>query len=190
MECRRCQELIADFAAGDLVPIQRDLVRQHVASCPDCRQVLAAERRLDALLSQQPLARPPADFTRRVLGRVISPWTVPVPARRPWLEGVLIAGVVLTVLAWVLSRAANFSLPRPLATLWGGLGQLSVESFAAMSGPLGILQQLGQSLVRGWALVWGQAGQAVPAGDWGLGPMVLLLGGATWMLYEYFAGEH
>lgn len=68
MTCRDVLELVEPIASGDLVP---DIeVRDHLESCPACAGVLAAARRLEALLAARPAPEAPPHFTAAVYQRI------------------------------------------------------------------------------------------------------------------------
>jgi len=84
---RRCDEFQTWFAEylGQVLPThQRRELEDHLAFCPTCSQLLAAERRLDQLLAAQPLATPSPDFTLQVLTR-LQREHAPAPSFGKWL---------------------------------------------------------------------------------------------------------
>lgn len=97
-DCRRIRELIPGHALDALDPGEHSLVQQHLSSCPDCSQALAAQREVvEGLLHAPPPSRPPAQLRERVLSAL--PDRAPArslvkPAARSWLRWVGAAAAV------------------------------------------------------------------------------------------------
>lgn len=76
MICTITYEELAGFAEGDLPAERRQLIRQHVESCPHCRQRLSALQHADTALRHLPAERPSAGTilaTRRLLAEETRP---------------------------------------------------------------------------------------------------------------------
>ena len=85
MDCSHYRIWIADYFSGALPADQKKALEQHAAACPACARELAAERRLEDVLSSRPLKMPPADFTQRVLARSAPQPVRAMPAWAPLL---------------------------------------------------------------------------------------------------------
>jgi predicted anti-sigma-YlaC factor YlaD len=115
MDCSACQIMLSDYRAGALPGHDRDDVQSHLASCAVCREHLAADEALEAVLTATPLRQPPAGFTAAVLTRVqahpqaqpaaAAAWLVPVAAVLSVLAFVAGLRRLLGVLAWDLVPA-------------------------------------------------------------------------------------
>jgi hypothetical protein len=68
MFCDEVLELIEPIAAGELAADER--VEGHIASCGQCAASLRSARRLEQLLQGRGVAKPPAQFTSRIMGRI------------------------------------------------------------------------------------------------------------------------
>ena len=68
MFCDQVVELLEPIAAGDVVPDEG--VARHLASCANCREALAAARRVDHLLRTRSVPAPSAQFTSRTLALI------------------------------------------------------------------------------------------------------------------------
>ena len=69
MDCRVWEELLDDYLAGKLPPAQRRAAEEHLAACPDCRELLDTVRgNLGSL--QAPVAE---DLTDAILARTSGP---------------------------------------------------------------------------------------------------------------------
>jgi anti-sigma factor RsiW len=83
--------MFTEYVSGELGPLERAIVDDHLAECVSCRAELAATRELGGLLSRQPLARCPERVTDAILAAVADEDPVPVspanaaphPAPRP-----------------------------------------------------------------------------------------------------------
>ena len=56
MECREARQLLGVYVLGAIEPAERELLDQHLAQCPACREELAGLAGLPALLSRVPRA--------------------------------------------------------------------------------------------------------------------------------------
>ncbi|GAC1349087.1 MAG: hypothetical protein NVSMB19_02570 [Vulcanimicrobiaceae bacterium] len=76
MRCSSCEAQLSAFVDGELGPVARARVAQHLAGCPACAAVVAELRSLDALLltAREPELAP--NFSFRVMAEVRS---LPVP---------------------------------------------------------------------------------------------------------------
>jgi anti-sigma factor RsiW len=67
--CDDCRSMVPFFLDNELMGIEAEDFRAHVASCADCRQLLAEEQALSQLLHRtRPLYQPSEAFRARVLG--------------------------------------------------------------------------------------------------------------------------
>lgn len=128
IECQDRQEFITEMVTlKGAEPRWEPEFAEHLRSCPACRQVLAQELELCALLDE-PLPLPPADLISGVMARIAEEAPSPVPAREPtlpWAER----------FAWAASGGvAMFCLDRlPLQTTdWLGEIQSALTSLASL----------------------------------------------------------
>lgn len=68
MFCDEALDAVEAIATGELKPEGR--IAEHLATCPNCASALESARRLDAMLRQRTIPRPPAQFTSKTIGRV------------------------------------------------------------------------------------------------------------------------
>lgn len=71
MNCDYVQNLLPAFIVDELVDDEKSLVRLHLDSCEACRQHLAEEQELSALLSELPVTGPSEGFADRVIRNAI-----------------------------------------------------------------------------------------------------------------------
>ena len=154
MDCRECQLLLPDLLSGSLPAARKKALAQHLEACPTCQLELAAERRLEEILSR-PLKAPPADFTRRVLARTRQE-KAPAPITPAGLIAALAGAASLTVLLWGLYQVAGEWLQEAWAFLSGELSRLAALDVPARSRSMlnslfsggDILPDLSQNLAR------------------------------------------
>lgn len=92
MDCAQAQELFSDYREDSLNELLRGDLEQHLAACPDCRQLLAALDQVLELLRAQQELEPVADLARRAAEAALKskparglrallarPWPLPVP---------------------------------------------------------------------------------------------------------------
>ena len=132
MDCRECQLLFPDLLSGSLPAARGKALAQHLETCPTCRLELAAERRLEEILSARPLKAPPADFTRRVLARTRQE-RAPAAITPAGLIAALAGAASLTVLLWGLYQLAGGWLQEARASLSGELSRLAALDVPARS---------------------------------------------------------
>lgn len=90
MECpmdRKAAEIVIDYCAGTLEPLERAEFEQHLAACTDCSRVVNAQREVWETLDRW---TPPAvsqDFDARLYARMARENAAPVWVR--WLRRVL-----------------------------------------------------------------------------------------------------
>lgn len=107
-------DMLSAYLDGQLSPDAGRSMEHHLSGCDVCSRALDRERRLLATLDRVGHVVPPPDFANAVMGRVAQ-----TPAHRPptpvswervagWTgaAGVVLAGVVVAVLAWLLGAGA------------------------------------------------------------------------------------
>jgi anti-sigma factor (TIGR02949 family) len=92
-------EFIEEYLRGEIAPQEQREFKEHLASCPACRQALERENRLDDLLRRQPLIPAPKGLSARVMSSLKSqraPYSI---SDRLWAIGL---GMVLAAVGGVL----------------------------------------------------------------------------------------
>lgn len=110
--CAQARDLIPSQSVGALGPEETAQLEQHLASCPDCRQVQAEYRQVgEALLHASPRAQPPAHLRAQVMRALPARQTgadESRSARRTWpLAAAVAALVLLLVNVVLLAELAN-----------------------------------------------------------------------------------
>ena len=158
MDCPQYRVWISDYLSGALSADQKKALEQHAAVCPACARELAAERRLEDVLSSRPLKTPPADFTQRVLARAVSRPVRATPAWAPLLAyAASLAALLLgayRLVGLIFQPHAVREMTRSLAKSdlpavsipYPGVGNALDSAFAQVSGALDALAGGGQLL--------------------------------------------
>jgi len=68
--CQDIELFLQDYLDGSLLPSQREVLEEHVRSCPSCSLLLTDLRRLDGEFLDLPEVIEPADLGRRILSAV------------------------------------------------------------------------------------------------------------------------
>src|SRR5438552_4108333 len=66
MDCKAIRPLISYYYDGEASPEERVQVEQHLATCADCRQVLAQYRAMGSDIHELPMPTPPSGLHRDV----------------------------------------------------------------------------------------------------------------------------
>lgn len=85
--CGRLRVLACDLADGALPPDDRDLARQHLEHCPDCRGLVSHLETIRQVLPAFAQLEPGAEFTASVLRRTRSAPPFPAPPQDRFLAG-------------------------------------------------------------------------------------------------------
>lgn len=124
MNCTHCRQLIEAGPLPELAPARIDAIEHHVAGCPDCRQALAAARRIERTLAELPDPVVPdgleASIMRRVFEReadqALATTTPAATLRRPLSN--IVFGAVLAIGAELVGLLSGW-LPVPSTeVLW------------------------------------------------------------------------
>lgn len=113
--CEHITSMFTGYASGELGPLERAIVDDHLAECAACRAELSITRELGDLLARLPLAPCPARVSDAILAAVAdenplpvspanaapgpAPESRPAARHRPWWRT---AGVAATLAAAVL----------------------------------------------------------------------------------------
>jgi hypothetical protein len=106
-ECREIRELAPELALGIVSGEERARALEHVAGCPQCRELLRGLSDVaDGLLSLVPSHEPPVGFESRVNERLFrhpraSRWRVAVAAAA---AAAVVAGIAAGAVLWTTSR--------------------------------------------------------------------------------------
>ena len=97
MECREAREFFSPYLDGELTTEEKDMVQQHLATCPACREEMARWEELSRALRglKAPVVAPPG-FAAAVMARVAGLRQV-----RPWRQArqLVAAAAAVAVLA-------------------------------------------------------------------------------------------
>jgi len=131
VRCEQVRQKLDAFAANELAAGVREEVKNHLAACDACRQALARQRELAALLRGMPAPRVPEDFAARLMSAArerlstrgqpatapASPWrwwtSVPVPMR---LAGAAVLAISLSLGALMGRDVARGAAAAPSAS--------------------------------------------------------------------------
>lgn len=64
IDCEKCREMISCLLDGELSQAEQSLVREHIASCPECRSVYDAFRQCRSRCMRK--SRCPTDCMKRL----------------------------------------------------------------------------------------------------------------------------
>lgn len=118
-------------------------VASHLATCPSCRELAIADRRLVAALESLPTWDPSPQFVQRVMSEVVAPpVAVPVVAgpserersarRRVLIGGSILGGLVTAGFAWAFANPGNaLGLVEPAIQQAGQTLWVSVQALSA-----------------------------------------------------------
>lgn len=97
-ECRQTEALLPPYVDGEAAAPERAAVDAHLATCPDCRALAAAQREVRALLMsrRRSLVAPAPEGLSGDVRRVAETALMPPPRAR-WTAMAAAAGVVLAV---------------------------------------------------------------------------------------------
>lgn len=120
MRCENVRDSFSPWMDGELAPIEQEAVREHLASCPDCRADIAIwEEISSSLKTMNQTYTAPAGFSAAVINQLQS------PGRQRWFS-------TQTFKKWAASAAAVVILAAGSAGLalnnWGGLVPRVVET--------------------------------------------------------------
>lgn len=118
-------------------------VASHLATCPTCRELAVADRRLVTALESLPTWDPSPRFVQRVMNQVVArPVTVPLLAgpsarersarRRVLIGGSVLGGLVTAGFAWAFANPGNaIGLVEPAVQQAGQTLWVSVQALSA-----------------------------------------------------------
>jgi anti-sigma factor RsiW len=119
MNCRHCEEHLADFVAGRLAPAEAADLQAHLDRCPRCARAAHSERALRMRFVEAPPVAEPPDLWLRVSEALAAP--APPQRRfalpRFWLYG-MGAAAAATALLYVNIRQSRLLVapfPAPVA---------------------------------------------------------------------------
>jgi len=108
MKCGRFQNLIFEYAYGELSEAERAALREHLADCPSCARLLAETKQV---LTAIPVPPPPdfsaaekADLRSRVIASACRPKKLTLPSRWAWAAA---AAAMLTAGVFWLERSPS-----------------------------------------------------------------------------------
>lgn len=172
MNCDRIENLLSEFAGGDLSGADESAVRAHLEGCASCRESLAAYRALEDALVMRRAEVPAVDA---MLQGVLAPAPSSLHRARVLMDRLFslpsLAAFACFVLAW-----AGFAYSTPIAH---ALNWLVTEAPVVSDLSGGLVASL-VALTRGDMLV--TVGVYV-------GVTLLILGSGTWMTLRYVHSE-
>ena len=146
MKCADLEALICDYVDGTLADAERATVELHLASCADCRELVADSRAAVAFMETAADVEPPPALVNAILFEVRSGSAAPVrkAGARSWLgrlfEPILqpkfAMGMAMTILSFsMLGRVAGIPVrqlkPADLepARVWAGLEDKAFRTY-------------------------------------------------------------
>ncbi len=121
-DCRRIHLLCPEFQSGTLDPAGQDVVRDHLASCPECIAFYSQEAALDQLVADIPAVAAPEGFEQELAFRLTLPdepalrkagWRNVLHLRRAAFAATALLAVAVSVM-FFLPREA----PEPASPTW------------------------------------------------------------------------
>ena len=156
--CQNMEELMDLTLDGTAAEEQRQALTEHLTTCQRCAATWQALQSVSLLLTDSPLAEPPADFVAKVmLGLERREQT-----RRRWVRGAFIGGTLLLALLGVAGLLMIFTL----GSAWAPLPALRASLAIFFSQVLNALH----ALIRGFG---------VPLQLIGAGALIMLVGGLS-----------
>lgn len=131
MECSDARELIQERLAGELDSESAQALEEHLAGCPNCRDLAAGISKLDTLLSGEPMLEVPEGFGARVLAA----------ASRRRRSVVVVERRNLRIAAACVAAALLFAAILPLLVVLPERAEIT-EKLAALTPQLGEAAQL------------------------------------------------
>ena len=141
MICTEIQSKLLDFSRDRLSVLEAREIKEHLAACAECREVLAAEEALDRRLRDLPVAAAQSDIWPLVRSRIRG--RRPVFAR--WLIGTVIgapkralaAGLAIVFVALVIALNLLYVQPRVTPSKVSTVTVQSVQPTDAYDDPMG-----------------------------------------------------
>jgi anti-sigma factor RsiW len=127
MNCERCEEMLAAYAAGDLESAEASAVERHLGECHACREALEAYQGMIARLADEPMLSPTTLESER-LAEVLEHVPVCRPVRRP-----VNVRSFKEFLGFSVATAVVFALMLTVLALQA-LGQIDILALIALMG--------------------------------------------------------
>jgi predicted anti-sigma-YlaC factor YlaD len=151
-------ERIYAYLDGEMEEAEMRALEAHLASCPACREAVAARRRIAEAAESLPSFEVPDGFAASVMAR-IGPKAARKPLmRRPraWAAGA--AGLALAGAGWVLLTGRSFSdvVLDASRFLWGnvqGLATLAAKSYSYATLAVKVLGKLADQVLEGFKVL-------------------------------------
>jgi predicted anti-sigma-YlaC factor YlaD len=151
-------ERIYAYLDGEIKGAELRALEAHLASCPACREAVAARRRIAEAAESLPAFEVPDGFAASVMAR-IGPKAARKPLmRRPraWAAGA--AGLALAGAGWVLLTGRSFSdvVLDASRFLWGnvrGLATLAAKSYSYATLAVKVLGKLADQVLEGFKVL-------------------------------------
>ncbi len=107
-ECKKYQEQLSEYLAGELGPESKEKLDQHLVTCPDCQAELQELKTFFEILEQEKKSAPAlaeSDFLVKVRDKINQKQFSSVsPVFQPRWLGFGLVGVLIILLAWSLFR--------------------------------------------------------------------------------------
>ena len=119
--CNLTTRHLTEYAAGELGPLERAIVAEHLAECAACRGELAREERLRRHLGELPPAVCPDELTETIMSAVDAQ---PAAPRRPmsvahtWASTLTVAALVAAAVLLVVVLPRSTPPPTTVADSW------------------------------------------------------------------------
>jgi predicted anti-sigma-YlaC factor YlaD len=151
-------ERIYAYLDGEMEEAEMRALEAHLASCPACREAVAARKRIAEAAESLPSFEVPDRFAASVTAR-IGPKAARKPLmRRPraWAAGA--AGLALAGAGWVLLTGRSFSdvVLDASRFLWGnvrGLATLAAKSYSYATLAVKVLGKLADQVLEGFKVL-------------------------------------
>lgn len=178
-------ERIYAYLDGEMEEAEMRALEAHLASCPACREAVAARRRIAEAAESLPSFEVPDGFAASVMAR-IGPKAARKPLmRRPWAWAAGAAGLALAGAGWVLLTGRSFSdvVLDASRFLWGnvqGLATLAAKSYSYATLAVKVLGKLADQVLEGFKVLSSFIGPEVQIACLGVALAMAAAGLALW----------
>jgi anti-sigma factor RsiW len=126
-------ELISAFLDGALSAEEEQALREHISSCPPCREEHASLRATKSLLARAPRRAMPPDLVAQIEGRLARPFWKQVldrllPPLPVWAPAGAFAAAALVAVAWFGAHRAAADQSIPLEPLLAAHSRYTAEA--------------------------------------------------------------
>lgn len=181
-------ERIYAYLDGEIKGVELRALKEHLDSCPACREALAARRRIAAVAESLPSFVVPDGFAASVMARI----TPKAAARksllrrsRGWWAAGAVAGLALAGAGWVLLTGRSFSdvVLDASRFLWSnvqGLATLAAKSYRYAALAVKVLGKFAEQVLEGVKILSSFIGPEVQIACLGAALVLAAAGFALW----------